>query len=570
MSDVPTSTPAASLSPVAARPQATYHPLAGVAAVVIGAFISTINSRVTTVGLADIRGGLSLGFDEGSWVSTVFGAAQMVAAISGAWFSVVLGPRWLLLWSASIFCIASILPPFTRDPAVILSLQLVRGLAVGTFIPSTIGFIVHELPPRWWSWGLAAYAFRFVFSQNISSSIEAFYDENGLWQWIFWQNVPLTLLMMALISVGMRRQPPDLLALRRGDWWGIAFGGVGLSLLYAGIDQGNRLDWLNSGIVVGLMISGGLLIAAFVVHEFRVERPLIDLRALVHPNSGLPALLIAIYGFGNTATSFVLPDYLTRVQGLRSLQIGDVLNWIALPQLVLVPLMAWVLRYIDARLMLALGLSVIAVGSWMDTELTHDWAADDFLPSQLIEAVGLALGITSLVTLAVSNITPAWAVTTAGLIQTGRLLGNEIGSAFIQTFTRVMEQVYSNLTGLHLVTGATLTEQRASQLSQLLGNRTGGNSAAQALAVLDSLVRREAYVLAYIDAFWIVAWILTLSLLLLLFLRRPPPNHLTVRVGNGAPRRLGWGDQRAKQVEAHQPGGKEVHIKVDPVSGAIR
>jgi MFS transporter, DHA2 family, multidrug resistance protein len=91
------------------------------------------------------------------------------------------------------------------------------------------------------------------------------------------------------------------------------------------------------------------------------------------------------------------------------------------------------------------------------------------------------------------------------MIQTGRLLGNEIGSAFIQTFIRIQEQVYSNLTGLHLVTGATLTEQRASQLSGFLGDRTGGNSAAQALAVLDSLVRREAYVLAYIDAFWIVA-----------------------------------------------------------------
>jgi DHA2 family multidrug resistance protein len=524
MSDAPISTPPASPSP-ATRPAITYHPLVGVAAVVVGALISTINSRITTVGLADIRGGLSLGFDEGSWVSTVFGATQMIAGLSGAWFSVVLGPRRLLMWSASIFCIASILPPLTRDPALVLGLQLVRGLAVGTFIPSTIGFIVRELPPRWWSWGLAAYSFRFVFSQNITSSIEAFYDENGLWQWIFWQNVPLTLLMMALICIGMRREPPDLGALGRGDWTGIVFGGMGLSLLYAGIDQGNRLDWLNSGTVVGLMLAGGLLIAAFVVNELLVERPLIELRALLHLNVCIPPFLIAVYGFGSTATSFILPDFLTRVQDLRSLQIGDVLNWIALPQVVLVPLIAWALRYLDARLMLALGLSMIAVGSWMDTQLTHDWAAPDFLPSQLVEAVGLALGITSLVTFAVSNITPAWAVTIAGLIQTGRLLGNEIGSAFIQTFTRVQEQVYSNLTGLHLVTGATLTEQRASQLSQLLGDRTGGNSTAQALAMLDNLVRREAYVLAYIDAFWIVAWILTLSLLSLLFLRRPPPNH---------------------------------------------
>ena len=109
---------------------AAYHPLLGVAAVVVGAFISTINTRVTTVGLADIRGGLSLGFDEGSWLSTAFGAAQMVVCLSAAWFSIVLGPRRILLWSSAIFLISSILPPLTRDPSLQLVLQIVRGLAV--------------------------------------------------------------------------------------------------------------------------------------------------------------------------------------------------------------------------------------------------------------------------------------------------------------------------------------------------------------------------------------------------------------------------------------------------------
>ena len=272
---------------------AAYRPLLGVAAVVVGAFISTINTRVTTVGLADIRGGLSLGFDEGSWLSTAFGASQMVVCLSAAWFSFVLGPRRILLWSSAIFLVTSALPPLTRDPSLLLALQIVRGLAVGAFIPAAIPFIVRELPPRWWSWGLAAYAFRFAFSQNISSSIEAFYDENGLWEWIFWQNIPLTLMMMGLICLGMRRQPPDLDALRKGDWSGILFAGVGLALLYAGIDQGNRLDWLNSGTIIGLLLAGGLLLVAFVVNELVVERPLIDLKALLDRNVCIPPFMIA-------------------------------------------------------------------------------------------------------------------------------------------------------------------------------------------------------------------------------------------------------------------------------------
>ena len=319
-----------------------------------------------------------------------------------------------------------------------------------------------------------------------------------------------------------------------------------MALLYAGIDQGNRLDWLNSGTIIGLLLAGGLLLVAFVVNELVVERPLIDLKALLDRNVCIPPFMIATFVFGSTATSFILPDYLERVQGLRSLQIGDVLNWVALPQIVLVPFLAWALRYLDARLLLAVGLATQAVGSWMDTGLTHDWAGDDFLPSQLVEAVGLALSITSVVIFSVSNITPARAVTIAGLIQTGRLLGSEIGSAFIQSFVRIQEQVTSNLTGLHLQTGADLAEQRTTQLSLLFGDRASsvGHSTGAAILTLDSLVRREAYVLAYIDAFWIVAWVLTASLVLLVFLKPPPPNHLT-------PPRL-----RRTKASGSRPSGK--------------
>src|SRR5437588_6218749 len=109
----------------------------------------------------------------------------------------------------------------------------------------------------------------------------------------------------------------DLLS--RTDWAGIVYAGFGFGLIYAGLDQGNRLDWLNSGVVTGLLLAGGLLVVAFLVHEARAELPLIHLSVLVQPNIAVPALLISIYGFGGTATSFVLPEYMTRIQGLRAL-----------------------------------------------------------------------------------------------------------------------------------------------------------------------------------------------------------------------------------------------------------
>jgi DHA2 family multidrug resistance protein len=505
------------------------YPVAGVVAVMLGAFISSLNTRLTTFGLADIRGGLSLGFDEGSWITTVFGAAQMIVTPAAAWMSTVLGTRRVLLWTGTIFTVASLLPPFVADYDTLIAVQFVRGLAVGAFIPAALGFVLRSLAPQWWSWGIAAYAFRFVFSQNIAGALEGWYSESGRWEWVFWQNVVLTPVMLVLVLIAMPRRPIDRDLLHRTDWAGIVYAGIGFGLIYAGLDQGNRLDWLNSGVVTGLLLAGSLLVVAFLVQEARTEYPLIHLRIFVQPHVAVPALLISLYGFGTMATGFVLPDYLTRIQGLRDLQIGDTLNWIALPQIILVPLVSLLLKHIDARLVLVFGFAMLAAGSWMDTGLTHDWAGGDFLPSQCVEAIGLAFAITALITFAIANVTLAQAAAIAATIQIARLLGNEVGTAVIQTFVRVREQTYSNLIGLHVLAGSSATEGMAAQMAVPFGNRpTGlGDVAAQGIGTLGNLVRREAYVLAYIDSFWLIAWVSLLGTLLVLLLRRPPPNPLT-------------------------------------------
>jgi len=523
----------AAASPAAAPPAAVTNrsdrPILGILAVMLGAFISSLNTKTTTFGLADIRGGLGLGFDEGSWITTVFGAAQMVVTPAAAWMSTVLSTRRVLLWTGTIFAVTSLLPPFVADYDTLIALQFIRGLAVGAFIPAALGFVLRSLAPKWWMWGIAAYAFRFVFSQNIAGAVEGWYSETGHWQWLFWQNVPLTLVMIALVAIAMPRRPIDRVLLPRTDWVGIVYAGVGFGLIYAALDQGNRLDWLNSGLVCGLLLGGSILVIAFFVHEARARDPLIHLPILIRPNVAVPALLISLYGFGSTATGFLLPDYLTRIQGLRDIQIGDTLNWIALPQVILVPLVVLLVRRVDARSVLVLGFATIAVGSWLDTGLTHDWAGGDFLPSQCVEAVGLAFAIVALIIYTISHITPAQAAAIATTIQVSRLLGAEIGSAVIQTFVRVREQTYSNLIGLHVLIGSSATEGAAAQLAAPFGSRpTGlGDPTAQGLGLLSGLVQREAYVLAYIDAFWLVAWVSLSGLLLILLLRRPPPNPLT-------------------------------------------
>ena len=253
----------------------------------MAAVTSTLNARLTTQGLADIRGALGLGFDDGSWISTIFSAAQMVVTPAAAWMSTVLSTRRVLLWTGALFALASLPPPLVHDYDTLIALQCVRGLTVGAFIPAALGFVLRSLAPQWWIWGIAAYSFRFVFSQNIGSAVEGWYSETGHWEWIFCQNVVLAPVMMLLTAVAMPHRPVDRDLLRRTDWAGIVYAGIGFGLIYAGLDQGNRLDWLNSGVVTGLLLGGGMLVVAFVMHEARAQYPLIHLSVLAQRNIAL-------------------------------------------------------------------------------------------------------------------------------------------------------------------------------------------------------------------------------------------------------------------------------------------
>jgi MFS family permease len=145
---------------------------------------------------------------------------------------------------------------------------------------------------------------------------------------------------------------------------------------------------------------------------------------------------------------------------LPRLQVGTVLLWIALPQLVIALPLAALLRRIDARWILALGTALIGVACWMGTDLTSEWATEDFLPSQILQALGQSFALTALLGLIIRCMNPIDALAIGSLLQISRVFGGGLGTAFMQTFVRVREQVHSNLVGMHIDSLATQTADR--------------------------------------------------------------------------------------------------------------
>ena len=507
-----------------APPAISARPFIGVLAVLIGAIISTLDSRITSFGLADVRGAVHAGFDEGAWITTAFTVGQMMIGPISAWLGGVFGPRRVLTISVVVFGISNSLLPLSPNLGYVFAFQAISGLASGTFIPLAIGFVVQNLPAQMVIYGVAAYSLNLELSLNIAASIEGWFDDYWSWKWIFWDTALLTPLMLICIVVGMPRQPINRALLKTADWAGMLYASVGFSVLYAGLDQGNRLDWLNSGLINALLLGGTLLLVVFVIHELTYKRPWINLRFAARGNMPLLLLFISFFRFVILSTSYIIPQYLITVQNYRAIEIGGALKWVALPQFLSAPAVATILRFVDARLMMALGFTLVGCACFMAGQLTHDWVSEDFLPSQLLQAVGQSFGLTSLVWFSLKHLEPSEIFTFGAVLQTGRLFGAQLGSAFVQTFVRVREQTYSNLIGLHVNAGSFLTDQRLEYYAKIVGGRSIGDpeASARATALLARAVQNQAYVLAYIDGFMVLGFAVIGALLLMLLLRDPP------------------------------------------------
>src|SRR6202021_1559530 len=120
----------------------TAIPWLGVAAVLMGTFISTLNGRLSTFGLADIRGAVGAGFDEGAWITTAQTVAQMLITPTAIWLAAAFGPRRVVIGASITFAVLPLFPPCSPTLPILLTMQSFSGLASGFFIPLTLSFIL--------------------------------------------------------------------------------------------------------------------------------------------------------------------------------------------------------------------------------------------------------------------------------------------------------------------------------------------------------------------------------------------------------------------------------------------
>ena len=253
---------------------------------------------------------------------------------------------------------------------------------------------------------------------------------------------------------------------KQGDWPGIATLAIGLASLQTVLEEGNKDDWFGSAFIVRLSIISAVSLGLFLWIELTTAKPLLNLRLLLRRNFGLGSLAAVILGMALYGSVYLLPVYLSQTQGYNSEQIGMVLAWTGLPQLLLIPCVPFLMRHIDTRLLVGVGFFLFAVSAFLNLEITPDYAGDQLFIPNLVRAFGQALVLTPLSSLATGGIERENAGSASAMFNMMRNLGGSIGIAALETFITKREQFHSSIITARVSLLDEATRQRLAALQR--------------------------------------------------------------------------------------------------------
>ena len=510
------------------------RPLLGIVGVVIGAGLVTLTGRMLSLGLADLRGHVGISVDNGAWLDSAYNASIMFIGPFSVYLGGLLGPRRVLLFAAVAFALTCLALPLINSYSLLVAALIVAGLTSGTFYPLTLTFALRNIPLRYLPFTLAFYAVAVDGSLNIAPSLYGWYRDHLSWHWMFWNSAVIAPVMIACIYAGIPPQPSRKSTGAAPSFAGFLYLSAGLALVFAALQQGQRLDWWRSGVFNGLFWSGLFFLLCALVRRLRGPNPLVALPYLVKRNTILLGSLLFWFRFTLCTTLILIPQSLA-IRGFESDQIGPALIWSAVP-LIPVALTAalLLLRKFDPRLLFATGLACTAFAAWLNSHYTSAWAAENFYRTELLAGVGQAFAFIGLVSCCVLQAVftgalakPEWVLTFSAFLHTIRLFGGTAGAIYMGHFISVREQLHSNLLGLHVSSGNWITDQNLHAMTAGLYGQSGaiGTAGARAVDVIAMRMRLQAYTLSINDGFLLIAWSCVSALLLIALLRKAPLDY---------------------------------------------
>ncbi len=487
-----------------------------VMSVMLGAFMAVLDIQITNSSLKDIQGALSATLEEGSWISTSYLVAEIIMIPLTAWLVQLLSARRLAVWVSLGFLVSSLLCSMAWSLESMIVFRAMQGFTGGALIPLAFTLTLIKLPEHHRAKGMAMFAMTATFAPSIGPSLGGWLTENWGWEYIFYINIPPGLIMIAGLMYGLEKKEAHWELLKSTDYAGILTLGVGLGCLQVFLEEGHRKDWLESSLIVTLGSIALLSLITFVIVQVSKPHPLINLGILRNRNFGLSSISSLGMGVGLYGSIYLLPLYLAQIQNYNALQIGNVIMWMGVPQLFLIPLVPKLMKFVSPKWLCTLGFGLFGFASFSSGVLNPDFAGPQFNQIQIIRALGQPLIMVTISLIATAYILPQDAGSASSLFNILRNLGGAIGIALLATLLDARTKTYFDYLRESIVpTNPQVAERLAS-----MADRFGSDTAA--LGKLNEIAHQQALIMAYNDAFHFVGIALGISMLAILLTKKLP------------------------------------------------
>ena len=481
-----------------------------IAAGMLGAFMAVLDIVITNASLRDILGTLSATQEEGSWISTAYLVAEIIVIPMTALLSRVFGMRAYMVGTTALFVLFSTLCGAAWNLPSMIVFRVLQGFTGGALIPMALTLVMTKLPPSKRAVGMAIFGLTATLAPTMGPTVGGYLSELYGWPSIFYINWVPGVLLITGILFGMAREPIDLKQLLHADWIGIAFMALGLGCLTIFLEEGNSKDWFDSDFIIIFASLALVGILGWVATSVTRAEPFVNLRLYGQRNFLVSTVLSAITGMALYGSSFLLPLFLGQIANFTPMQIGKVIMWAGLPQMMVMPFAAILSSKVDNRILCSFGLGLFGLSCLMNANMDATTGYDQLLVSQIVRAVGQPFIMLTLSNFAMQGIAPRDMASASSLFNMTRNLGGSIGIALLATTLTNREHFHSARLGESISLYAAPTQLRIDQLTQSFISQgvdpvTAGN---QALFAIDRLVRRESYIMAYNDGFWIMGVVL--------------------------------------------------------------